>query len=152
MNTYIFLQHYWWFIVSLLEAILVFAVCLVQGGSFADILSGQDGRTAQDDNKLYGAQVGVYVYYARNVRRCVLCIVPVVLQYELRRCVLAVDDYLVYFRVAGCKLRVSSKAGNLLGKTTYRAFLVMNGVVGRCCWAVRWQRSSRVRSSYQQRR
>ena len=24
MNTYIFLQHYWWFIVSLLGAILVF--------------------------------------------------------------------------------------------------------------------------------
>ena len=32
MNTYIFLQHYWWFIVSLLGAILVFLL-FVQGGN-----------------------------------------------------------------------------------------------------------------------
>ena len=32
MDTYIFLQHYWWFIVSLLGAILVFLL-FVQGGN-----------------------------------------------------------------------------------------------------------------------
>lgn len=32
MNTYIFLQQYWWFVVSLLGAILVFLL-FVQGGN-----------------------------------------------------------------------------------------------------------------------
>ena len=32
MNTYIFLQHYWWFVVSLLGALLVFLL-FVQGGN-----------------------------------------------------------------------------------------------------------------------
>ena len=32
MSTYIFLQHYWWLIVSLLGAILVFLL-FVQGGN-----------------------------------------------------------------------------------------------------------------------
>ena len=32
MNAYIFLQHYWWFVVSLLGALLVFLL-FVQGGN-----------------------------------------------------------------------------------------------------------------------
>ena len=74
--------------------------------------------------------MGVYVYYARDVRRGVLCVVPVVLQYEFRRSLLAVDDYPVYFVLQAVSYEFQSKAGNLLGKTTYRAFLVINGVVG----------------------
>ena len=40
---------------------------------------------------------------------------------------LVVDDYSVQLCVAGCQLRVSVEGGNLLGKTTYRTFLVING-------------------------
>ena len=52
---YIFLQQYWWLIVSLLGAILVFLL-FVQGG-----------------NSL------VYVYYIGNVRRCFLCFISFIL-------------------------------------------------------------------------
>lgn len=74
--------------------------------------------------------MGVYVYYAGNVRRCFLCFVPVVLQYQFRWGLLALDDYSFQFCVAGCELRVPEQGRNLLGKKTYQTFLVINGVVG----------------------
>ena len=80
MNTYIFLQQYWWFVVSLLGAILVFLLFVQGGNSLIFCL----GKTEE--------------------QRCFFCIVSVVLQHELRRCLLAVDDNPVYFRVAGGQL------------------------------------------------
>ena len=74
--------------------------------------------------------MGVYIYDVGYVWWCVFCIVSVVLQYEFRWCILVVDDYPVQLCVAAVSYEFQSKAGNLLGKNTYRIFLVINGVVG----------------------
>lgn len=43
MNAYIFLQHYWWFVVSLLGALLVFLL-FVQGGNSLLFCLGKTDR------------------------------------------------------------------------------------------------------------
>ena len=125
MNTYIFLQHYWWFIVSLLGAILVFLL-FVQGGNSLIFCLGKTeeqrkmiinstGRKWEFTFTTLVTFGGAFfasfpLFYSTSFGRCV------------RGCRMII---LVYFRVAGCKLRVSvGKRAILLGKTTYRAFLV----------------------------
>lgn len=46
-STYILLQHYWWFLVSLLGALLVFLL-FVQGGQSLLFTIRQDGDTAKN--------------------------------------------------------------------------------------------------------
>ena len=65
-----FYQHYWWFIISLLGALLVFLL-FVQGGQ----------------------EMGVYVYDFGGVRRGFFCIIPIILFYEFRRSILVMDGY-----------------------------------------------------------
>ena len=85
-TVYIFLQHYWWFIISLLGALLVFLL-FVQGGQGMLYLIG---RTDTERNLI--------------VRRRVLRIVSAVLQHEFRRRVLRVDVDPVGFRNPGGSL------------------------------------------------
>ena len=58
MNAYIFLQHYWWFVVSLLGALLVFLL-FVQGGNSLLFCLGkteeQKKTERKIDDKLYEA-------------------------------------------------------------------------------------------------
>ena len=44
-STYIFLQHYWWFLVSLLGALLVFLLFVQGGNSLLYCLGRTEGRT-----------------------------------------------------------------------------------------------------------
>ena len=79
-STYILLQHYWWFLVSLLGALLVFLL-FVQGG--------------------HRTQMGVYVYNPGHFRRCVLRLFPVILFDQFRRSLLGVDADTGLLRSAG---------------------------------------------------
>ena len=92
MSTYIFLQHYWWLIVSLLGAILVFLL-FVQGGNSLLFCLGKTEKHRK-----------MMVYYTGDVWWRFLCFVSSVLQYEFRRCILALDDYPVQLCIAGCQL------------------------------------------------
>ena len=67
---YIFLQQYWWLIVSLLGAILVFLLFVQGGNSLLFCL----GKTEEHRKML-----GIYVYYIGNVRRCFLCFISFIL-------------------------------------------------------------------------
>ena len=78
MNAYIFLQHYWWFVVSLLGALLVFLL-FVQGGNSLLFCLGKTEEQKKMMINFYGTEVGVHVYNACHVWRRVLCFVSVVL-------------------------------------------------------------------------
>ena len=74
MSTYIFLQHYWWLIVSLLGAILVFLL-FVQGGNSLLFCLGK----TEEHRKMMVNSTG-------------------------RRCILALDDYPIQLCIAGGQL------------------------------------------------
>ena len=98
--TYIFLQQYWWFLVSLLGALLVFLLFVQGGNSLLFTL----GRTEEERTMLVnstGTEVGVYLYDTGYFRRSFLCFFPIVLQHQFRRCLLVMDDHSVQLRIAG---------------------------------------------------
>ena len=129
MDTLTFLQHYWWFIISLLGALLVFLM-FVQGGQ---ALLYDKGRTEEERNMLvnslgrkweftfttlvtfggaffasfplfYSTSFGgaFYVWMA-----ILFCFVLQAVAYEYRR-----------------------KPANVFGERTFNAFLLINGVLG----------------------
>lgn len=78
MNAYIFLQHYWWFVVSLLGALLVFLL-FVQGGNSLLFCLGKTEEQKKMMINSTGRKWEFTFYNARHVWRCVLCFVSVVL-------------------------------------------------------------------------
>ncbi|HIW65867.1 MAG TPA: cytochrome d ubiquinol oxidase subunit II [Candidatus Alistipes intestinipullorum] len=129
MDTLTFLQHYWWFVISLLGAVLVFLL-FVQGGQ---ALLYDLGRTEEERTMIvnslgrkweltfttlvtfggaffasfplfYSTSFGgaVYVWMA-----ILLCFVLQAVAYEYRR-----------------------KPGNIFGERTYNIFLLINGLLG----------------------
>ena len=113
---YIFLQNYWWFLVSLLGALLVFLL-FVQGGNSLLFTLGRNDEERAPAGKLHRTQVGVYFYHLCHFRGCLLRFFPAVLQYQLWRCLLVVDDYSFQFRIASCFIRVPVQAGQSAGQT-----------------------------------
>ena len=73
-STYIFLQHYWWFIVSLLGAILVFLL-FVQGGNSLIYRIGQ----TEEERKMLVNSTGRKWEFTFTTRRCILRILPIIL-------------------------------------------------------------------------
>ena len=87
---YIFLQQYWWLVVSLLGAILVFLL-FVQGGNSLLFCLGK----TEEHRKMMVNSTG---------RKWEFTFTTLVLQYQFRRCILALDDYTFQFCIAGCQL------------------------------------------------
>ena len=129
MDTLTFLQHYWWFIISLLGALLVFLM-FVQGGQ---ALLYDIGRTEEERNMLVnslgrkweftfttlvtfgGAFFASFpLFYATSFggafyvwMAILFCFVLQAVAYEYRR-----------------------KPANVFGERTFNAFLLINGVLG----------------------
>ena len=99
-STYILLQHYWWFLVSLLGALLVFLL-FVQGGQSLLFHDRQNRIATKDVAELDRTQMGVYVYDPGHFRRCVLRLFPVILFDQFRRSLLGVDADTGLLRSAG---------------------------------------------------
>ena len=129
MDTLTFLQHYWWFIISLLGALLVFLM-FVQGGQ---ALLYDIGRTEEERNMLVnslgrkweftfttlvtfgGAYFASFpLFYSTSFggafyvwMAILFCFVLQAVAYEYRR-----------------------KPANVFGERTFNAFLLINGVLG----------------------
>ena len=129
MDTLVFLQHYWWFLISLLGALLVFLL-FVQGGQ---ALLYDVGRTEAERDLAVNAMgrkweftfttlvtfggaffASFPLFYSTSFggafyvwMAILLCFVLQAVAYEYRR-----------------------KPGNVLGKKTFNAFLLINGVLG----------------------
>ena len=101
MSTYIFLQHYWWLIVSLLGAILVFLLFVQGGNSLLFCL----GKTEKHRKMMVNSTGRKWEFtFTTLVTFGGACFVSSVLQYEFRRCILALDDYPVQLCIAGGQL------------------------------------------------
>ena len=113
---YIFLQNYWWFLVSLLGALLVFLLFVQGGNSLLFTLGRNDEERAllvNSTGRKWEFTFTTFSYFRGRFLR----FFPAVLQYQLRRCLLVVDDYSFQFRIAGCLIRVPIQAGQSAGQT-----------------------------------
>lgn len=128
-STYIFLQHYWWFIVSLLGGLLVFLL-FVQGGNS---LLYRIGHT-EDERKILVNSTGRKWEFTFTTLvtfgGAFFASFPLFYSTSLGGAYWLWMIILFTFVLQAVSYEFQSKLGNLLGKRTYQYFLMINGVVG----------------------
>lgn len=129
MNAYIFLQHYWWFVVSLLGALLVFLL-FVQGGNS---LLFCPGKTEEQKKMMINSTGRKWEFTFTTLVTfggAFFASFPLFYSTSFGGAYWLWMIILFSFVLQAVSYEFQSKAGNLLGKTAYRIFLVINGVVG----------------------
>lgn len=129
MNAYIFLQHYWWFVVSLLGALLVFLLFVQGGNSLLFCL----GKTEEQKKMMINSTGRKWEFTFTTLVTfggAFFASFPLFYSTSFGGAYWLWMIILFSFVLLAVSYEFQSKAGNLLGKTTYRTFLVINGVVG----------------------
>lgn len=129
MNAYIFLQHYWWFVVSLLGALLVFLLFVQGGNSLLFCL----GKTEEQKKMMINSTGRKWEFTFTTLVTfggAFFASFPLFYSTSFGGTYWLWMIILFSFVLQAVSYEFQSKAGNLLGKTTYRTFLVINGVVG----------------------
>lgn len=128
-STYIFLQHYWWFLVSLLGALLVFLL-FVQGGNS---LLFRLGRTEEERTLLVNSTGRKWEFTFTTLVTfggAFFASFPLFYSTSFGGAYWLWMIILFSFVLQAVSYEFQSKLGNLLGKRTYQYFLVFNGIVG----------------------
>ena len=126
---YIFLQQYWWLIVSLLGAILVFLLFVQGGNSLLFCL----GKTEELRKMLVNSTGRKWEFTFTTLVTfggAFFASFPLFYSTSFGGAYWLWMIILFSFVLQAVSYEFQSKAGNLLGKKTYRTFLVINGVVG----------------------
>ena len=127
--TYEFLQQYWWFLVSLLGALLVFLL-FVQGGNSLLFALGKndDERTllVNSTGRKWEFTFTTLVTFGGAF----FASFPLFYSTSLGGAYWLWMIILFTFVLQAVSYEFQSKMGNLLGKKTYQWFLVINGLVG----------------------
>ena len=129
MNAYIFLQHYWWVVVSLLGALLVFLLFVQGGNSLLFCL----GKTEEQKKMMINSTGRKWEFTFTTLVTfggAFFASFPLFYSTSFGGAYWLWMIILFSFVLQAVSYEFQSKAGNLLGKTTYRTFLVINGVVG----------------------
>lgn len=129
MNAYIFLQHYWWFVVSLLGALLVFLLFVQGGNSLLFCL----GKTEEQKKMMINSTGRKWEFTFTTLVTfggAFFASFPLFYSTSFGGAYWLWMIILFSFVLQAVSYEFQSKAGNLLGKTAYRTFLVINGVVG----------------------
>ncbi len=126
---YTFLQQYWWFIVSLLGAILVFLLFVQGGNSLIFCL----GKTEEQRKMIINSTGRKWEFTFTTLVTfggAFFASFPLFYSTSFGGAYWLWMIILFTFVLQAVSYEFQSKAGNLLGKTAYRIFLVINGVVG----------------------
>ena len=126
---YIFLQQYWWLIVSLLGAILVFLLFVQGGNSLLFCL----GKTEEHRKMLVNSTGRKWEFTFTTLVTfggAFFASFPLFYSTSFGGAYWLWMIILFSFVLQAVSYEFQSKAGNLLGKKTYRTFLVINGVGG----------------------
>ena len=125
-TTYIFLQHYWWFLVSLLGALLVFLL-FVQGGNSLLFSLGKDDEErmmmVNSTGKKWELTFTTLVTFGGGF----FASFPLFYSTSFGGAYWLWMIILYTFVLQAVSYEFQSKMGNLLGKRTYQLFLVING-------------------------
>lgn len=126
---YIYLQQYWWLVVSLLGAILVFLM-FVQGGNS---LLFSLGKTEAQRKMMVNSTGRKWEFTFTTLVTfggAFFASFPLFYSTSFGGAYWLWMIILFSFVLQAVSYEFQSKAGNLLGKKTYQVFLVINGVVG----------------------
>ncbi|EJW95227.1 cytochrome D ubiquinol oxidase, subunit II [gut metagenome] len=129
MITYTFLQHYWWFLVSLLGALLVFLM-FVQG---ANSLIFQIGRTEEERTLIVNSTGRKWEFTFTTLVTfggAFFASFPLFYSTSFGGAYWVWMLILLSFVLQAVAYEFQGKEGNLLGRSTYRYFLVFNGIAG----------------------
>ena len=129
MITYTFLQQYWWFLVALLGAILVFLM-FVQG---ANSLIFQIGKTEEERSLIVNSTGRKWEFTFTTLVTfggAFFASFPLFYSTSFGGAYWVWMLILVSFVLQAVAYEFQSKPGNLLGRNTYRGFLVFNGIFG----------------------
>lgn len=127
--TYSFLQHYWWFLVSLLGALLVFLM-FVQG---ANSMLFSLGRTAAERRLLVNSTGRKWEFTFTTLVTfggAFFASFPLFYSTSFGGAYWVWMIILFSFVVQAVSYEFQNKLGNLLGVRTFQTMLVINGVVG----------------------
>ena len=126
---YIFLQNYWWFLVSLLGALLVFLLFVQGGNSLLFTL----GRTHEERTMLVNSTGRKWEFTFTTLVTfggAFFASFPLFYSTSFGGAYWLWMIILFTFVLQAVSYEFQSKLGNILGKRTYQWFLVINGVVG----------------------
>ncbi|ERI85432.1 cytochrome d ubiquinol oxidase, subunit II [Bacteroides pyogenes F0041] len=126
---YIFLQQYWWLVVSLLGAILVFLM-FVQGGNSLLFCLGKTEKHRKMMVNSTGRKWEFTFTTLVTFGGAFFASFPLFYSTSFGGAYWLWMIILFSFVLQAVSYEFQSKAGNLLGKKTYQTFLVLNGVVG----------------------
>lgn len=129
MITYSFLQHYWWFLISLLGGLLSFLL-FVQGGQ---TLIKSLGKT-EDERKLITNVIGKKWHYTFTTLvtfgGAFFASFPLFYSTSFGGAYWVWMLILFCFIVQAVSYEYQNKPGNFFGKNAYRGFLFFNGLAG----------------------
>lgn len=128
-TTYIILQQYWWFIVSLLGGLLVFLLFVQGGNSLLFCL----GKTPQQRALMVNSTGRKWEFTFTTLVTfggAFFASFPLFYSTSFGGAYWLWMLILFSFVLQAVSYEFQSKAGNLLGRTVYQSFLVINGVVG----------------------
>ena len=127
--SYAFLQQYWWFIVSLLGALLVFMLFVQGANSFVFSL----GRTEEGQRKVIestGRKWEITFTTLVTFGGAFFASFPLFYSTSFGGAYWLWMIILFSFVLQAVSYEFQHRKGNLLGTRTYRWFLVLNGIVG----------------------
>ena len=127
--TYVFLQHYWWFLVSLRGALLVFLM-FVQG---ANSLISSLGRTPEGMRMVLnstGRKWEITFTTLVTFGGAFFASFPLFYSTSFGGAYWVWMLILLTFVLQAVSYEFQNKLGNILGPKTFRFFLVLNGVLG----------------------
>jgi cytochrome d ubiquinol oxidase subunit II len=129
MNDYIFLQHYWWFLISLLGGLLVFLL-FVQGGQS---LIFSIGKTEGEQRMLINSTGRKWEFTFTTLVTfggAFFASFPLFYSTSFGGAYWVWLLILLCFVLQAVSYEFQSKKGNLLGKKSYQIFLIINGILG----------------------
>jgi len=129
MITYSFLQHYWWFLIALLGGLLSFLLFVQGGQSMIFSLS-----KTEDEKRLLVNVLGRKWEYTFTTLvtfgGAIFASFPLLYSTSFGGAYWVWMIILFCFTLQAVSYEFQTKAGNLLGKNTYRFFLFLNGLLG----------------------
>ncbi|MDR2362721.1 MAG: cytochrome d ubiquinol oxidase subunit II [Prevotellaceae bacterium] len=129
MDTYVLLQNYWWFLVALLGALLVFLL-FVQGGQS---LLFTIGKTEIQQKMLLNSTGRKWEFTFTTLVTfggAFFASFPLFYSTSFGGAYWVWILILLCFVLQAVSYEYQAKKGNLLGKKTYRVFLLLNGILG----------------------
>lgn len=128
-STYLFLQHYWWFLVSLLGALLVFLL-FVQGGQSLLFSLGKNEMQQRFILNSTGRKWEFTFTTLVTFGGAFFASFPLFYSTSFGGAYWVWMLILACFVLQAVSYEYQAKKGNLLGRKTYQVFLWINGVVG----------------------